>query len=444
MTSLAKGSFEHTLVVIAGLVSTAVVVTCSSRGKLVALDASTTPATASATAPAARSSTERVGAGVRSGPAEKRARIAIDKHPLAGFFSALGALSRGARKTHVRILWFGDSHTAADFWPDAVRSVLSRRFGGGGPGFVYVGLRRYRHAGVKVTSTGNWRREPPAPASSKPWGDGVFGLGGMRTIPESGEARAELELEPGSLVGDAHFTVLYRAAPSTSLEATLDTNAVSVGAPNPERVIQHAEIVRSAEAPGGARLALGRNGERLEFFGVIVEGEQPGVVVDTLGIDGARAATPLAWDAATFQAEVRERAPSLVVLAYGTNEVFDARSPERYRDDYREVVHRLREAQPDLCCLILGPPDVATPEGATNPRALEITLVQRDAAEELGCGFMSSLEAMGGPGSFARWAARTPSWAREDGVHLTPAGYEELGHRIAAGLLEQYARVLGQ
>ncbi|HEX9621854.1 MAG TPA: GDSL-type esterase/lipase family protein [Polyangiaceae bacterium] len=438
MTLEARTPFDRTLLAIIGLCSIAVVATCSGQGQVVVLDA---PAH-SASAPAPRADGPH--ATLASSGDAKRARIAADKHPLAGFFSALGALSRGTRETHVRLLWFGDSHTAADFWPDAVRSVFARRFGGGGPGFSYLGLRRYRHAGLQVSSTGNWRREPPSPASIKPWGDTVFGLGGVRTVPESGTARAEIEVEPGALLGDAHFTVLYRAAPGTSLELSLDGNSVAVPPPNPERVVQRAGVVRSGTAPGSARLTLGRKGGRLELFGVVVEGGEAGVVVDTLGIDGARVATPLAWDAAAFEAEVRARAPSLVVLAYGTNEVFDAHSPELYADHYRELLARLRKAEPNVGCLIVGPPDVATPEGATHPRVLEITLVQHHVAEELGCGFSSALEAMGGPGSFSRWATRTPSWAREDGIHLTPSGYEELGRRLAEGLLEEYARALGE
>ncbi|MCA9600528.1 MAG: hypothetical protein KC417_00810, partial [Myxococcales bacterium] len=54
-----------------------------------------------------------------------------------------------------------------------------------------------------------------------------------------------------------------------------------------------------------------------------MEGEEPGVVVDALGVNGARAKNQLWWDDASFRAELAKRDPALVALAYGTNESGD-------------------------------------------------------------------------------------------------------------------------
>ena len=42
----------------------------------------------------------------------------------------LRELERKQRASHVRIVWLGDSHGAADFWSGAVRTALQERFGG--------------------------------------------------------------------------------------------------------------------------------------------------------------------------------------------------------------------------------------------------------------------------------------------------------------------------
>ena len=52
------------------------------------------------------------------------------------------------------------------------------------------------------------------------------------------------------------------------------------------------------------------------MFGMTVERDAPGVVVDTLGIGGTRAANILEWDEAVWGDNVRRRDPDLVTFAY--------------------------------------------------------------------------------------------------------------------------------
>ena len=95
-------------------------------------------------------------------------------------------------------------------------------------------------------------------------------------------------------------------------------------------------------------------------------------MLDAVGIDGARLATALAWSETSFEAALRARAPSLVALAFGTNEAFDADKMEKYRTQYRELVRRVRLAAPDTDCLIVGPPDAVAVAGGSNPRVTEL------------------------------------------------------------------------
>lgn len=59
---------------------------------------------------------------------------------------------------------------------------------------------------------------------------------------------------------------------------------------------------------------------RPQLFGVVVEGDKPGLVLDTVGLNGARLATFLAWEPDAWSAELARRKPELVVIAFGTNE----------------------------------------------------------------------------------------------------------------------------
>jgi lysophospholipase L1-like esterase len=199
------------------------------------------------------------------------------------------------------------------------------------------------------------------------------------------------------------------------------------------------------ETEGSLALSFDGFVDEPELFGVIVEGEAPGVVVDTLGINGARAATPLAWDADAWVEEVKARDPSLVVLSYGTNEAGDAAALSVYEEHYGKLLERLRAGAPHSDCLIVGPTDRVGRDWVSMPRVLAIDEAQRRIASELRCAFFSPLRAMGGPGGLKRWAFGKPKLARRDRVHLLPSGYRQLGTTMVEDLFSSFeARYPGE
>jgi lysophospholipase L1-like esterase len=360
----------------------------------------------------------------------------VGSQPLAVFWEQIRQLNEQQRREHVRVLWLGDSHTAADFLVQPVRKLLGDVAGNGGPGYLQIGLGVYRHGAARVESTGKWGTEPRAPSYFVgPQGDATFGLAGVRTVPKLG-AQATIKIHQKALQGSVQWQVLYRLPqpgsrfrlrlePGEALEVTAELGtALDAGV---RRV--------ALQSDASAALHIDRVQGNPELFGVIAEGSEPGIVIDTLGINGARVATPLTWDHAHFVAQVKQRSPALVVLAYGTNEIGDALAPWRYAAQYDALLARLRDAVPKVACLILGPPDRALPDWSGDPREVEIEQVQRQVAQQQGCAFFSMLDAMGGPGSLQRWAFAVPPLAQKDRVHLTPQGYETLGDALGRLLL---------
>ncbi len=349
---------------------------------------------------------------------------ALGAGPLQHFHAALAALASGERADSVRVVWLGDSHTAADFWTDAVRKQLGARYGVGGPGFVYIGLNRYRHASLAIEVDGKWSQLPSQPASSSPLKDPTLGLGGLRTAPVSADARVRLRLREGALKGQAHWSLWYRMPDAASrLGVSLGGDERRVAA---RRVGEVEQLKLSG--PASAALSIARRGGQPELLGLTVEGSEPGVVLDTLGINGARAATALAWGRESFVTALKTRAPSLVVLAYGTNEAGANTPVERYREHFSALMGRIREAAPETSCALFGPTDWVR-GGRTLPRVVEIDALQRVVAQELGCAYFSTFEAMGGEESALRWSREVPPLAAQDLIHLTPKGYQRLGER---------------
>ncbi|WP_437968867.1 GDSL-type esterase/lipase family protein [Sorangium sp. So ce260] len=357
--------------------------------------------------------------------------------PYAHFFAALRALEQGRRKDHVRVAWLGDSHAAADFWSGAVRTALQRRFGDGGIGFVHLGYAAYRHDGARLTADGKWRTRPKTPGGSAPIDDGVFGLGGILFSAHKGPARAEITVAGAGPSTRLLWDVCFRSsAPTDELAVTIEGGPSEIlrgAAGDAPGALQHARLA----SVGATKLGVVPSGEP-ELCGLVVETDpevKPGVVLDTLGINGARLATALRWNELAWAAELARRSPELVVIEYGTNEAGDVTTdPSLYAKQLAELLARTRRVEPDADCLVLAPTD----RKDTAERTPVVRDVLRDAAREGGCAFWDTYEAMGGRGSIETWYRERPPRASRDGVHLTFRGYRELGVKLSNDILERY------
>ena len=336
----------------------------------------------------------------------------------------------------VRIAWLGDSHTYADFWTHAVRSALQERYGNGGPGYLLVGIHPYRSGRAKITVDGKWRHEPSSPSSGAHQLDGTFGLLGMRAVPVSADARCTIEPYSTAVEGGARWTLLFREKGQDRFEARVGsgewkTVGPATGSALPGSPIRRLTLKGKAKEPFQVRAKSGAP----ELFGVILESEKPGLVLDNLGINGARASTVLAWEEQAWEAELRAREPALVVLAYGTNEAASTLTAARYQAHEKALLERVKKAAPNADCLMIGPTDMATPEGGSRPRVAELDAALESTARESGCAFMSAYRAMGGEGGFAKWAKESPPLGSPDRIHLTPKGYEALAEKTVERLL---------
>jgi lysophospholipase L1-like esterase len=360
---------------------------------------------------------------------------------LDSFYQALDDLRAGHRAEPVRIFWLGDSHTAADFMTHPFRQHLGRIFGDGGPGFLRLGLDGYRHGAATIKSFGTIRRAPILPAQRTRVLDGVFGYGGIRTRPQSASG-VVVELKNKN-EAEVRWTLSYRMEAGASLEVRLgdekhllhaDFSNSSDGSDSFESIHSFSMVGR-ADEPFSVRQVSGDP----ELFGSFCEYTKPGIVLDTTGIDGARTATTLAWEPSQFVQEVARRDPELLVVAYGTNEVFDNTAVTRYPQHTKDLIARAREAIPGLPCWVIGPPDSAKKGGGSLARVTLVTDAQRAAAKEMGCAFTSAFELMGGDASFSRWMKERPAMARGDRIHFTIAGYERLGILLAERLVSDPA-----
>ena len=368
-------------------------------------------------------------------------------HALAAFHAALQRAEAGTGQA--RIAYYGASHVASDMYTGVIRERLQARFGGAGPGFVLPAKpwRWYVHAGIDIARTKGFKT---LRVTAKDPRDDIYGYAGVAldTDPKratsaridlKGKPTREYEVEVRVLgqPGGGHVSIRTDVRPEWDRFPTHATEHHILGLGN---VFGCADNCPPRTGPRWIEIRTHGDGP-VRLFGVAIDGG-PGVVLDTLGVPGARAHDQLHWNEKGLLADLAWRHPDLVVLAYGTNESGDdvPIAEEEARVD--AVVKRMRMATPWASCLLVGPSDrpLKLPDGTYEPRPRtdEIIDMQRRLARAHGCGFFDVAAFMGGPLSMLRWTATTPPLGGRDLVHFTRAGYERLGHVLHDALLEGY------
>lgn len=362
-------------------------------------------------------------------------------HAFDGFFRALGRVERKEPGSIARISYFGDSIVASDFVTATLRRGLQRRYGDAGHGFVLVANAwpGYFHNDVTRFASKGWQMSRVVGPYAE---DGFYGLGGVSFRSQGAGVFSRIGTAESGTFGRnvSRFVVSYLEQPNGGpLELRID------GALR-ELVDTSAPVAKSAfrtyEVPDGPHtIEVRANGPNVRTFGVTMERDSPGVVLDAIGIQGCRMRFLDKSDDAHFAEQLRARAPNLVVFQYGMNESEDGElfPLDQYESTLRDVLRQVRAAIPESSCLLVGPMDRADKKGdvyKSRPVIPKLTAIQRKVAAEVGCGFWDTFDAMGGTGSMGTWQERGLGGA--DLAHPSSAGAELLARWIQAALLDGY------
>ena len=349
---------------------------------------------------------------------------------LVPFFELLYRHQKGDIAGPVRILHYGDSHTAADEWTGDLRSRFQEKFGDGGSGYSFAGRpwNGYRRLDVRTGSTKGWHTDGLVGRS----GDGAYGLGGVSMSTKAPHEAVYLQAD------GQQFELFYLQQPGGGAIQIYDNGGLverisTDGTEEPG--YYHYETV-----PGQHKLeveTLDRSPVRL--FGWVAE-NSTGVTYETLGINGAQASIMLDWNEPVLRSNIERRNPSLIILAYGTNEAGRRDwTLDSYAQMFTDLIGRIRAAAPTATIMVIGPPDryLKTRKGWQPMEKIDMIVeAQRQAALATGCAFWDLRAKMGGKGSMQQWV--TAGMAQYDHVHFTGTGYRVLGDAVFRDLMSQY------
>jgi lysophospholipase L1-like esterase len=331
----------------------------------------------------------------------------------------------------VRVLQFGDSHTAADMFTGEARRVFQEQFGNGGIGYSYAG---HPFAGYRILGSARSQSEGWITQGNRftHLGNGETGLGGISISTDRAGERvtldapcAELEIhyleQPGG--GSLRFT------DNASDPVEIQTDAQDIG-PGLYKYAcsagdHHFELTTEQNAP-------------VTLLGWVAT--QPGVTWESIGINGAEAPLILKWDQALFSSYLKDDSPALIVLAYGTNEAASSYwDEETYAQTFASIVDTLHKYVPEASILVVGPADRSVAQHRAWHPYLgtdRIIQAQRAVCRTHGCAFWDQRQRMGGFGAMQQWVGI--GWAQADHTHFTGEGYRALADALLSDLISGY------
>jgi lysophospholipase L1-like esterase len=270
---------------------------------------------------------------------------------------------------------------------------------------------------------------------------GRYGLGGL-TSWSNGGAQSSFAPHPSRDAGDvSRFDVYYLAQPHGG--------KIRIRVDRGEKVIvdtradEDEDRVYSVEVePGQHELEVRASGSgRVRLYGVVLERDRPGVVWDSMEMVGAFTNRLSAFDVDHLRSQLESRKTDLAVFTYGGNDMIRDMKMSTYVEEYRNVIQKVKEAKPDIACLVMAPLDHGERKGVrivSRPIVPAMVQAQREAAKAEGCAFFDTWAAMGGDGSAGRWFRREPKLMGGDLGHATGKGHQVIGELFYRAMLEAY------
>ena len=359
------------------------------------------------------------------------------------FYWALWSTEKREQGAVTRITHYGDSPTTGDLITGDVRSILQSQFGNAGEGYVLIEKpwAWYQHRGVDLFGRG-WLTVTAGHPGVQ---DGMFGLGG------------------GSFTGSASASsrILFRRARYSQFEVwflrqpgggrfTVSANSQLLGEVDTSGDSKSPGFAAfRAELPAGDLSIQVEQGD-VRLFGITAENPGPGVVYDSLGLNGASIVVlARTFNQSHWAEELRHRHPDLLIVNYGTNEAgFTTFVEKGYEVELREAIRRIRMALPNSSVLIMSPMDrgqkAESGEIETMPTIPRIVNIQRRVANETGCAFFDTFNSMGGEGTMARWYSAEPRLVAADLIHPHGDGGKIIANLLTKELLAGLVRFKSQ
>lgn len=339
----------------------------------------------------------------------------------------------------INIVHLGDSHILGNYLTAEVRQRLQRAFGDAGRGiiFPYKLVNSNGPQDYLVSTTSRWSGTNCARDLSEVKDYGISGFTALNTQALGDLTFRLKDTTSGNTSTFTRVTVFYRNnanAPEISLvDETTQQKAKVVLEDNYSKTFFFDRPVAECTI----KPATNTPGKKLWLDGISIDNERSGVIYHSIGVNGAKFS-----DFARskhFARQLREVAPDLVVLSFGTNEAQAKHYPEQLERQMEELCTQILQQWPHTAILFTTPADSYLRGKGLNPYLPEVSETICQFARKKGFAIWDLFQITGGANSSATW--KSLGLLSTDSVHYTKNGYKVQGKILYQGLIKAYNEV---
>ena len=398
--------------------------------------------------------------------------VAQASQSLASFQRSLEQLKAG-KTERVNVLQIGDSHTAGDHFSGRLRDLLQEKFGNAGRGMMPAGypFPYWRPYQVEVAQRGSWT---VLSSNKTDYPKLPYGVSGFITRSQRRDDTMTLQAKP-----DATFDTVdidfFRQPRGGHVIVTVDGRRVDqIDTSGAAYELSRKTI---SVGPASSSLELRTQGDGVvDLADWAIYRRERGVTLSSHGFVGAEIGLLDRWNWANVTKQLHEMSPTLIILAFGTNEGF---APSDRLGDYQSIYESLlaqfRQAIPGASIVVVGSPDadrlpdycnirgasrdsvgcrpLSSAEAADYAQLLRsrsrslcqwhppaglalVKSAQQQAARRYGAYFWDWSSVQGGACGADRWVGQGLEHA--DHVHMYEAGYQMSADKLFAELMRGY------
>lgn len=364
-------------------------------------------------------------------------KLQNDSNNLDAFYTKLVQL-KNDKNIVVHITHIGDSHLQADILTGKAREQLQLNFGNAGRGFIvpYKVGRSNEPYSYQTSSNVVWQSKRNIVLSdSLP-----IGVGGLTLKTEEAGASilVRVKNKPNLNYSFNKLTLFHEKGESCFdfdiKDSCGGTTGMISALPTKDKRFHSESILLNYENSVYIETRI-RSFTRPPYtmlYGILLENSKPGILYNTIGINGAEYRHYN--QAKYFQEQQQVLTPDLIILSLGTNEAFSRSfDPVLFQLQVDTMVKNLKLNNPNAALLITTPGDHFRNRKYKNtniPKARSILIaycLQNQIA------YWDLFDIMGGFGSIAKWNAK--KLTSKDLLHLNAKGYEVQGELLYQSII---------
>ncbi len=335
----------------------------------------------------------------------------------------------------INIIHIGGSHIQAGRYTEVVRKKMQTFFPGlnGGRGllFPYKMAKTNHPRNFSMTWTGNW--ETCRNIEKKECKLGLLGISASTTDKNSS---IYLKFNPNYVHYDFNKIIIFNEISESNYKIVPQNLNCEYGITEfPEKgytQILTEDYVQTVRLKFVQTDSLQTN---FTLYGIYTENDNPGVVYNDVGMNGARIPSFLKCELLEQHTEVLK--PDLVILSLGTNDTYTTNfRPAYYKNNYLQLIQSVRRASPEAAILITVPNDSYYRRKEPNANTALAEKAIYELAKEQACGIWNFYQVMGGYNSTFLW--HKEKLMQNDLIHFTKNGYIIKGDLMFDALLKSY------